>query len=65
MDIKVLQVVLADVVFEVVVQISYDTQLKQILVNVKKKTLNLEAVLILPEGFELAPDCSFPRWKKI
>lgn len=37
MDIKVLQVVLADVVFEVVVQISYDTQLKQILVNVKKK----------------------------
>ncbi|KAL9989768.1 putative cytochrome f, rudiment single hybrid, cytochrome f transmembrane anchor [Helianthus debilis subsp. tardiflorus] len=36
-------------------RIPYDTQLKQVLANGKKGGLNVGAVLILPEGFELAP----------
>ncbi|KAI3666167.1 hypothetical protein L1987_88426 [Smallanthus sonchifolius] len=54
-DIEVPQAVLPDTVFEAVVRIPYDTQLKQVLANGKKGGLNVGAVLILPEGFELAP----------
>nr|YP_009727869.1 cytochrome f [Cuscuta australis]QHZ87221.1 cytochrome f [Cuscuta australis]DAZ89520.1 TPA_asm: cytochrome f [Cuscuta australis] len=54
-NIEVPQVILPDTVFEAVVQIPYDLQLKQVLSNGKKGGLNVGAVLILPEGFELAP----------
>lgn len=54
-DIEVPQAVLPDTVFEAVVRIPYDTQVKQVLANGKKGGLNVGAVLILPEGFELAP----------
>nr|GLL25505.1 Cytochrome f [Ipomoea trifida] len=54
-DIEVPQAVLPDTVFEAVVRIPYDMQLKQVLSNGKKGGLNVGAVLILPEGFELAP----------
>nr|YP_010320865.1 cytochrome f [Parnassia longipetala]UJP70695.1 cytochrome f [Parnassia longipetala] len=54
-DIEVPQAVLPDTVFEAVVRIPYDKQLKQVLANGKKGALNVGAVLILPEGFELAP----------
>nr|YP_010923026.1 cytochrome f [Halodule uninervis]WJZ45428.1 cytochrome f [Halodule uninervis] len=54
-DIEVPQAVLPDTVFEAVVKIPYDMQLKQVLANGKKGGLNVGAVLILPEGFELAP----------
>nr|CAI2546872.1 cytochrome f [Spirodela intermedia] len=54
-DIEVPQSVLPDTVFEAVVRIPYDTQVKQVLANGKKGGLNVGAVLILPEGFELAP----------
>ncbi|KAI5561037.1 hypothetical protein BDE02_16G086400 [Populus trichocarpa] len=53
--IEVPQAVLPDIVFEAVVRIPYDMQLKQVLANGKKGALNVGAVLILPEGFELAP----------
>ncbi|KAK1369681.1 hypothetical protein POM88_035773 [Heracleum sosnowskyi] len=43
-----------DTVFEAVVRIPYDMQLKQVLANGKKGALNVGVVLILPEGFELA-----------
>ncbi|GFP86423.1 apocytochrome f [Phtheirospermum japonicum] len=49
------QAVLPDTVFEAVVRIPYDKQVKQVLANGKKGGLNVGAVLILPEGFELAP----------
>ncbi|XP_026382583.1 uncharacterized protein LOC113277802 [Papaver somniferum] len=55
MDIEVPQVILPDTVFEAVVRIPYDMQLKQVLANGKKGALNVGDVLILPEGFELAP----------
>ncbi|KAB1202452.1 Apocytochrome f [Morella rubra] len=54
-DIEVPQAVLPDTVFEAVVRIPYDMQLKQVLANGKKGALNVGAVLILPDGFELAP----------
>lgn len=54
-DIEVPQAVLPNTVFEAVVKIPYDMQLKQVLANGKKGNLNVAAVLILPEGFELAP----------
>ena len=54
-EIEVPQSVLPDTVFEAVVKIPYDTQIKQVLANGKKGNLNVGAVLILAEGFELAP----------
>ena len=49
------QSVLPDQVFETTVKIPYDTTKKQILGNGKKGGLNVGAVLVLPEGFKLAP----------
>jgi apocytochrome f len=53
-DIEVPQAVLPDTVFEAVLQIPYDMQMKQVLANGKKGGLNVGVVLILPEGFKLA-----------
>ena len=55
-DIEVPQAVLPDTVFEAVVKIPYDTQIKQVLGNGKKGGLNVGAVLVLPEGFQVAPE---------
>jgi len=49
------QSVLPDSVFETVVKIPYDTTKKQVLGNGQKGGLNVGAVVILPEGFKLAP----------
>ena len=49
------QAVLPNSVFESVVEIPYDTTQKQILGNGQKGGLNVGAVVILPEGFKLAP----------
>lgn len=54
-EIKVPQSVLPDSVFEAILEIPYDQQIKQVLANGKKGNLNVGAVLILPEGFEIAP----------
>ena len=50
-EIEVPQAVLPDTVFEAVVKIPYDKQIKQVVANGKKGDLNVGAVLILPEGF--------------
>nr|ARS45077.1 Apocytochrome f [Ostreobium sp. HV05007bc] len=64
-EIEVPQSVLPDTVFEAVVKIPYDQQVKQVLANGKKGDLNVGAVLVLPEGFELAPrDKISPELKK-
>lgn len=47
--------ILPDTVFETVVKIPYDLTQKQILGNGQKGGLNVGAVVILPEGFKLAP----------
>ena len=47
--------VLPDSVFEAVIKIPYDTNSKQVLGNGDRGGLNVGAVVILPEGFKLAP----------
>jgi len=54
-EIEVPQAVLPDTVFEAVVSIPYDTSVKQITAGGTRGSLNVGAVLILPEGFKLAP----------
>nr|YP_009548765.1 cytochrome f [Cryptogramma acrostichoides]AYW15740.1 cytochrome f [Cryptogramma acrostichoides] len=63
-DIEAPQSVLPDTVFEAIVKIPYDTQIKQVLANGKKGGLNVGAVLILPEGFGLAPSNRIPTEMK-
>ena len=54
-DIEVPQAVLPNSIFEAKVTIPYDIKNKQILGNGKQGPLNVGAVLILPDGFKLAP----------
>ena len=54
-EIEVPQAVLPDTVFEAVVSVPYDTSVRQVSGNGTKATLNVGAVLIMPEGFKLAP----------
>jgi apocytochrome f len=49
------QAVLPDTVFEAVVKIPYDLSSKQVQGNGTKGPLNVGAVMVLPEGFKLAP----------
>jgi len=63
-DIEVPQAVLPDTVFEAVIKIPYDQQIQQVAGNGKKADLNVGMVLILPEGFELAPSDRVPEEMK-
>jgi apocytochrome f len=47
--------VLPDSVFETIVKIPYDTTKKQIVGTGQREGLNVGAIVILPEGFKLAP----------
>jgi apocytochrome f len=55
-EIETPQAVLPDSVFEAVVKIPYEKSLKQIQGNGKLGSLNVGAVVVLPEGFKLAPN---------
>merc|ERR1711959_75656 len=54
-ELEVPQAVLPNTIFEAIVNIPYDQQIKQVLRNGKSGDLNVGAVLILPDGFQLAP----------
>jgi len=54
-EVEVPQAVLPDTVFEAVVSIPYDTSVKQVTASGKRRALNVGAVMVLPEGFKLAP----------
>ena len=54
-EIEVPQAVLPDTVFEAVVSVPYDTSVRQISGSGTKSPLNVGSVLVLPEGFTLAP----------
>ena len=60
-DLELPQSVFPDTVFEANIHIPYDQQLKQVLGNGKKGGLNVGAVLILPEDFEIAPKDRIPE----
>jgi apocytochrome f len=57
--------VLPNSVFETIVKIPYDLTQKQVLGNGQKGGLNVGAVVILPEGFKLAPKTSLTEELKI
>jgi len=63
-EIEIPQSVLPDTVFEAVVKIPYDTNVQQVQGNGEKGPLNVGAVLILPEGFKIAPTERIPEEMK-
>uniref|UniRef100_B8HNR0 Cytochrome f n=1 Tax=Cyanothece sp. (strain PCC 7425 / ATCC 29141) TaxID=395961 RepID=B8HNR0_CYAP4 len=60
-EVEVPQSVLPDTVFEAVVKVPYDTSVQQVLGTGEKGPLNVGAVLILPEGFKIAPSERIPE----
>nr|YP_009546045.1 cytochrome f [Glaucocystis incrassata]ASQ40106.1 cytochrome f [Glaucocystis incrassata] len=54
-EVEVPQAVLPDTVFEVVVKVPIESGTEQLLANGTKGPLNVGAVLMLPEGFKIAP----------
>ncbi len=63
-EIEVPQSVLPDTVFEAVVKIPYDTKIQQVGADGSKVGLNVGAVLMLPEGFKIAPEDRIPEEMK-
>ncbi|MBD2081826.1 cytochrome f [Leptolyngbya sp. FACHB-17] len=55
-ELELPQSVLPDTVFEAVVKIPYDTNVQQVQGDGTKGPLNVGAVLMLPDGFKLAPE---------
>jgi apocytochrome f len=54
-EIETPQSILPNTVFEAIVKIPYNNQVKQILGNGNSGNLNVGAIVILPKGFKLAP----------
>lgn len=63
-EVEVPQSVLPNTVFEAVVKIPYDTSAQQVLSDGSKGGLNVGAVLMLPEGFKIAPEDRIPEEMK-
>ncbi len=63
-EIEIPQAVLPDSVFEAVVKIPYDLNSKQVLGDGSQGGLNVGAVLMLPEGFKIAPEDRIPEAMK-
>jgi apocytochrome f len=63
-EVEVPQAVLPDSVFEAVVKIPYDMSSQQVLGNGEKGPLNVGAVLMLPNGFKIAPPDRIPEEMK-
>ncbi|WP_036486083.1 cytochrome f [Myxosarcina sp. GI1] len=63
-EVEIPQSVLPDTVFEAVVKIPYDLDSQQVLGDGSKGGLNVGAVLMLPEGFKIAPDDRIPEEMK-
>jgi len=59
-EIEAPQAVLPNSVFEVEVKVPYDTSLQQIGADGKKADLNVGGIVILPQGFKLAPKNQIP-----
>ncbi len=63
-EIEVPQAVLPDTVFKAVVKIPYDHSIQQVQADGSKGPLNVGAVLMLPEGFKIAPEDRIPEEMK-
>ena len=55
-EVEIPQSVLPDQVFEAVVKVPYDLDSQQVLADGSKGGLNVGAVLMLPDGFKIAPE---------
>jgi apocytochrome f len=55
-EVEIPQAVLPDTVFKAVVKIPYDTNVQQVGADGSKVGLNVGAVIVLPEGFKIAPE---------
>ncbi|MGK7892238.1 MAG: cytochrome f [Xenococcus sp. (in: cyanobacteria)] len=62
--VEIPQAVLPDTVFEAVVEIPYDLDTQQIIADGSKGGLNVGAVLMLPDGFQIAPEDRIPEEMK-
>ena len=60
-EVEAPQAVLPNSVFEVAIKVPYDTSKKQIDANGKEADLNVGGILILPNGFKLAPKNQIPK----
>ncbi|HAN47138.1 MAG TPA: apocytochrome f [Cyanobacteria bacterium UBA8156] len=60
-ELELPQAVKPDSVFEAVVKIPYDHSQQQVLADGSKGGLNVGAVLMLPEGFKIAPEDRIPE----
>jgi apocytochrome f len=60
-EIEAPQAVLPNSVFEVEIKVPYDVTKQQIGANGKKADLNVGGILILPNGFKLAPKSQIPE----
>jgi apocytochrome f len=63
-EVEVPQSVLPDTVFEAIVKIPYDTSVQQVVADGTKGGLNIGAVVMLPEGFKIAPADRIPAEMK-
>ncbi|MBW4652261.1 MAG: apocytochrome f [Kaiparowitsia implicata GSE-PSE-MK54-09C] len=63
-EIEVPQSVLPDSVFKAVVKIPYDTSVQQVVSTGERGPLNVGAVLMLPDGFKIAPEDRIPEEMK-
>ncbi|HAA32383.1 MAG TPA: apocytochrome f [Cyanobacteria bacterium UBA8553] len=63
-EVEVPQSVKPDTVFEAVVKIPYDLNSQQVLGDGSKGGLNVGAVVMLPEGFKIAPEDRIPEEMK-
>jgi apocytochrome f len=60
-EVELPQSVKPDTVFEAVVKIPYDLDTQQVLADGSKGGLNVGAVVMLPEGFKIAPEDRIPE----
>jgi apocytochrome f len=63
-EVEIPQSVLPDTVFEAIVKVPYDLSSQQVLSDGSKGGLNVGAVLMLPEGFKIAPADRIPEEMK-
>jgi apocytochrome f len=63
-QVEIPQSVKPDTVFEAVVKIPYDKSTQQVLGDGSRGPLNVGAVLMLPEGFKIAPEDRIPEEMK-
>jgi hypothetical protein len=62
-EVEIPQSILPDTVFKAVVKIPYDTSVQQVGADGSKTGLNVGAVLMLPDGFKIAPEDRIPTQK--